>query len=108
MMRLQTALYVLILGMLLPLAGCATTSLSNGEELMQAGSAAEAVKCYMERLSEDPRSVEARIKLVQALRAAAAQHAERGVELEEAGRLDAALMEYPAGPTKKTPQQRAP
>ena len=107
MMRLQTALYVLILGMLLPLAGCATTSLSNGEELMQAGSYDEAVKFYMERLSEEPRSVEARIKLVQALRAAAAQHAERGVELEEAGRLDAALMEYRQALNYNTEETRA-
>jgi general secretion pathway protein D len=107
MMRLRTALYVLILGMLLPLAGCATTSLSNGEELMQAGSYDEAVKFYMERLSEEPRSIEARIKLVQALRAAAAQHAERGVELEEAGRLDAALMEYRQALNYNTEETRA-
>jgi len=107
MMRLRTALYVLILGMLLPLAGCATTSLSRGEDLMQAGSYDEAVKFYMERLSEDPRSVEARIKLVQALRAAAAQHAERGVELEEAGRLDAALMEYRQALNYNTEETRA-
>ena len=107
MMRLRTALYVLILGMLLPLAGCATSSLSNGEDLMQAGSYDEAVKFYMERLSEEPRSIEARIKLVQALRAAAAQHAERGVELEEAGRLDAALMEYRQALNYNTEETRA-
>ena len=107
MMRLRTALYALILGMLLPLAGCATTSLSNGEELMQAGSYDEAVKFYMERLSEEPRSIEARIKLVQAMRAAAAQHAKRGDELEEAGRLDAALVEYRQALNYNTEETRA-
>jgi general secretion pathway protein D len=107
MMRLRTALYVLILGMLLPLAACATTSLSNGEELMQAGSYDEAVKFYMERLSEEPRSIEARIKLVQALRAAAEMHAKRGDELEEAGRLDAALVEYRQALNYNTEETRA-
>ena len=108
MMRLRTALYVLIPGMFLPLAACVTTPpLSSGEELMQAGSYDQAVKFYMERLSEEPRSVEARIKLVQALRAAAAQHAERGVELEEAGRLDAALMEYRQALNYNTEETRA-
>jgi len=108
MMRLRTALYVLIPGMFLPLAACVTTPpLSSGEELMQAGSYDQAVKFYMERLSEEPRSVEARIKLVQALRAAAAQHAERGVEFEEAGRSDAALVEYRQALNYNTEETRA-
>jgi len=108
MMRLRTALYVLIPGMFLPLAACVTTPpLSSGEELMQAGSYDQAVKFYMERLSEEPRSVEARIKLVQALRAAAAQHAERGAEFEEAGRPDAALVEYRQALNYNTEETRA-
>ena len=74
---------------------------------MQAGSYDQAVKFYMERLSEEPRSVEARIKLVQALRAAAAQHAERGVEFEEAGRSDAALVEYRQALNYNTEETRA-
>jgi len=108
MMRLRTALYVLIPGMFLPLAACVTTPpLSSGEELMQAGSYDQAVKFYMERLSEEPRSVEARIKLVQALRAAAVQHAERGAEFEEAGRPDAALVEYRQALNYNTEETRA-
>ncbi len=108
MMRLRTALYVLIPGMFLPLAACVTTPpLSSGEELMQAGSYDQAVKFYMERLSEEPRSVEARIKLVQALRAAAAQHAERGAEFEQAGRSDAALVEYRQALNYNTEETRA-
>jgi len=108
MMRLRTALYVLIPGMFLPLAACVTTPpLSSGEELMQAGSYDQAVKFYMERLSEEPRSVEARIKLIQALRAAAVQHAERGAEFEEAGRPDAALLEYRQALNYNTEETRA-
>ncbi len=96
MTRQRSTLSLLILSVLVLLAACATTTppLSNGEELMRAGSYDAAVKFYMERLTEEPRSIEARIKLVQALRAAAGLHAERGAEFEEAGRLDAALMEY--------------
>ncbi len=107
-MRLRTALYVLIPGMFLPLAACVTTPpLSSGEELMEAGSYDEAVKFYMERLSEAPRSTEARLKLIQALRAAAAMHAERGAELEEAGRPEAALVEYRQALNYNTEETRA-
>jgi general secretion pathway protein D len=106
MMRLRRALCVPILGMLPLLAGCAT-SLSKGEDLMQTGSYDEAVTFYMERLSEEPKSTEARIKLVQALRAAAAMHADRGAELEEAGRTDAALMEYRQALNYNTEETRA-
>ena len=95
MRKRRTARWVLTSGALLLLAGCAgTTSLTSGEELMEAGNYDEAVRFYMERLSETPRSVEARIKLVQALRGAAVLHAQRGTDLEESGRLDAALVEY--------------
>lgn len=61
---------------------------------MRAGSYDQAVDFYMERLSETPKSVEARLGLVRALRAAAKMHADRGVEFEKDGRLEAALMEY--------------
>ncbi|MFQ5883382.1 MAG: secretin N-terminal domain-containing protein [Candidatus Methylomirabilales bacterium] len=109
MTRQRSALFVLIPGVLLLLAACATTTPppSQGEELMQAGSYDEAVQFYMERLTEEPQSIEARIKLVQALRAAAGLHAERGVEFEEAGRLDAALVEYRQALNYNTEESRA-
>ncbi len=92
----RSALLVLILGMFFFLSACAdsTPPLSKGKELMQTGSYDQAVTFYMERLSESPKSIEARLNLVRALRAAAEQHAKRGVKLEKGGRLDAALMEY--------------
>jgi general secretion pathway protein D len=74
---------------------------------MRTGSYDAAVKFYMERLTEEPQSIEARIKLVQALRAAADLHADRGVEFEEAGRLDAALVEYRQALNYNTEQSRA-
>lgn len=91
-----SALFGLIPALFLLLSACAgyTPPLSKGEELMRTGSYDEAVTFYMERLSESPQSIEARLKLVQALRAAAKQHAKRGAELEKSGRLDAALVEY--------------
>ncbi len=96
MKRQRSTRFALIPGLLLFLSACAgnTPPLAQGEDLMQAGSYDAAVTFYMERLSESPQSVEARLKLVQALRAAAKQHAERGLELEKAGRVDAALVEY--------------
>ena len=92
----RSALLVLILGMFFFLSACAdsTPPLLKGQELMRTGSYDEAVTFYMERLSESPKSIEARLNLVRALRAAAEQHAKRGVKLEKGGRLDAALMEY--------------
>ncbi|MCZ6551963.1 MAG: hypothetical protein O6926_11235 [candidate division NC10 bacterium] len=95
--------------MLVLLAACATTTppLSQGDELMRTGSYDAAVKFYMERLTEEPQSIETRIKLVQALRAAADLHADRGVEFEEAGRLDAALVEYRQALNYNTEQSRA-
>ncbi len=96
MRQRRSAMFVLMVGTAFLLAACAasTPPLSRGEELMQAGSYDEAVKFYMERLSETPQSIEARLRLIQALRAAARQHAERGVALEKEGRLDAAIVEY--------------
>ena len=92
----RSALLVLILGMFFFLSACAdsTPPLIKGEELMRTGSYDEAVTFYMERLSESPQSIEARLNLVRALRAAAEHHAKMGVKLEQEGRLDAALMEY--------------
>ncbi|MFB3074100.1 MAG: secretin N-terminal domain-containing protein [Candidatus Methylomirabilales bacterium] len=92
----RSALLVLILGMFFFLSACAdsTPPLIKGKELMRTGSYDKAVTFYMERLSESPKSIEARLNLVRALRAAAEQHAKRGVKLEKGGRLDAALMEY--------------
>lgn len=92
----RSALLVLILGMFFFLSACAdsTPPLSKGKELMRTGSYDKAVTFYMERLSESPKSIEARLNLVRALRAAAEQHAKRGVKLEKGGRLDAALIEY--------------
>ena len=92
----RSALLVLILGMFFFLSACAdsTPPLLKGKELMRTGSYDKAVTFYMERLSESPKSIEARLNLVRALRAAAEQHAKRGVKLEKGGRLDAALMEY--------------
>ncbi len=96
MRKNRSALLVLILGMFFFLSACAdsTPPLLKGEELMRTGSYDKAVTFYMERLSESPKSIEARLNLVRALRAAAKQHAKRGVKLEKGGRLDAALMEY--------------
>ncbi|MFQ5848654.1 MAG: secretin N-terminal domain-containing protein [Candidatus Methylomirabilales bacterium] len=96
MKRKRSALLVPIVGSLLFLSACAdsTPPISDGQELMRTGSYDQAVKFYMERLGESPRSIEARIGLVQALRAAAGLHADRGAKLEEAGRLDPALVEY--------------
>jgi len=92
----RSALLVLILGMFFFISACAdsTPPLSKGKEMMRTGSYDEAVTFYMERLSESPKSIEARLNLVRALRAAAEQHAKRGVKLEKGGRLDAALIEY--------------
>ncbi|MFQ5883147.1 MAG: secretin N-terminal domain-containing protein [Candidatus Methylomirabilales bacterium] len=96
MKQQRSALLVLILGIFFLLSACADKAppLSKGEELMKTGSYDDAVTFYMERLSESPKSVEARLRLVLALRAASKQHSERGVKLEKEGRLDAALMEY--------------
>ncbi|MEE9154930.1 MAG: secretin N-terminal domain-containing protein [candidate division NC10 bacterium] len=109
MTRQRSTLSLLILSVLVLLAACATTTppLSQGDELMRTGSYDAAVKFYMERLTEEPQSIEARIKLVQALRAAADLHADRGVEFEEAGRLDAALVEYRQALNYNTEQSRA-
>jgi general secretion pathway protein D len=95
--------------MLLLLSACAdkTPPLSQGEELMEAGNYDEAVNFYMERLSETPKSVEARLMLVRALRAAADMHAKRGTELEKKGRLDVALMEYQSALNYNTEQPTA-
>ena len=92
----RSALLVLILGMFFFLSACAdsTPPLLKGEDLMRTGSYDKAVTFYMERLSESPKSIEARLNLVRALRAAAKHHAKMGVKLEQEGRLDAALMEY--------------
>ncbi|MEE8283068.1 MAG: hypothetical protein V3R47_06090, partial [candidate division NC10 bacterium] len=92
----RSALLVLILGMFFFISACAdsTPPLSKGKEMMRTGSYDEAVTFYMERLSESPQSIEARLNLVRALRAAAEHHAKMGVKLEQEGRLDAALMEY--------------
>ncbi|MFQ6013739.1 MAG: hypothetical protein ACE5LS_08925, partial [Thermoplasmata archaeon] len=95
MKRGRSTPFVLVPGVLLLLSACATTPpLSEGETLMQAGNYDQAIEFYMERLSESPQSVEPRLKLVQAIRAAADQHAKLGTDLEKAGRLDAALVEY--------------
>lgn len=96
MRKNRSALLVLILGMFFFLSACAdkTPPLLKGEELMRTGSYDEAVTFYMEKLSESPKSIEARLHLVRALRAAAEQHAKRGVKLEKEGRLDPALIEY--------------
>ncbi|MFQ5658335.1 MAG: secretin N-terminal domain-containing protein, partial [Candidatus Methylomirabilales bacterium] len=95
MKRGRSSLFVVVPGVLLLLSACATTPpLADGDELMQAGNYDQAVEFYMERLSESPQSLEARIKLVQAIRAAADQHAKVAADLEKAGRLDAALVEY--------------
>ena len=109
MTRQRSTLSLLIPGVLVLLAACATTTppLSQGDELMRTGSYDAAVKFYMERLTEEPQSIEARIRLVQALRAAADLHADRGVEFEEAGRLDAALVEYRQALNYNTEQSRA-
>lgn len=109
MTRQRSTLSLLILSVLVLLAACATTTppLSQGDELMRTGSYDAAVKFYMERLTEEPQSIETRIKLVQALRAAADLHADRGVEFEEAGRLDAALVEYRQALNYNTEQSRA-
>ena len=109
MMRQRSTLSLLIPGVLVLLAACATTTppLSNGEDLMRTGSYDAAVKFYMERLTEEPQSIEARIRLVQALRAAADLHADRGIEFEEAGRIDAALVEYLQALNYNTEQSRA-
>lgn len=109
MTRQRSTFSLLILSVLVLLAACATTTppLSQGDELMRTGSYDAAVKFYMERLTEEPQSIEARIKLVQALRAAADLHADRGVEFEEAGRLDAALVEYRQALNYNTEQSRA-
>ncbi len=97
-MRWQRSVFLLLLpGILLLVSACAgksTPPVSQGEDLMRAGSYDQAVDFYMERLSETPKSVEARLGLVRALRAAAKMHADRGVEFEKDGRLEAALMEY--------------
>jgi general secretion pathway protein D len=95
--------------MLLLLSACAkqTPPISQGEEPMQAGNYDEAVNFYMEQLSENPQSIEARLGLVRALRAAAKMHAERGAEFEKAGRLDAALMEYQTALNYNTEETRA-
>ncbi len=72
---------------LLLLTGCAATaSLTRGEELSQAGQWDEAVRVYMEILVQEPQSVEARVGLIRALRAASETHTKRGRELEEAQR----------------------
>ena len=96
MRQRRSAMFVLMVGTVFLLAACAasTPPLSRGEELMQASSYDEAVRFYMERLSATPQSIEARLRLIQALRAAARQHAERGIALEKEGRLDAAIVEY--------------
>ena len=109
MTRQRSTFSLLILSVLVLLAACATTTppLSQGDELMRTGSYDAAVKFYMERLTEEPQSIETRIKLVQALRAAADLHADRGVEFEEAGRLDAALVEYRQALNYNTEQSRA-
>lgn len=110
MKRQRATLFLLLLGTVLFLFACAgkkTPPLSKGEELMQAGSYDEAVEFYMERLNETPQSVEARLALVRALRAAADMHAKRGAELEEQGRLDGALMEYQAALKYNTEQTAA-
>lgn len=93
----RSALFLLIPAMLLLLSACAGNEklpLSHGEDLIRAGSYDGAVNFYMERLSESPQSIEARLLLVRALRAAAKRHAELGAEFEKAGRLEAALIEY--------------
>jgi len=97
MTRQRSALFLLIPAMLLLLSACAGNEklpLSHGEDLIRAGSYDGAVNFYMERLSESPQSIEARLLLVRALRAAAKRHAELGAEFEKAGRLEAALIEY--------------
>lgn len=106
----RATLFLLLPGIVLFLFACAgknTPPLSKGEDLMQAGSYDEAVEFYMERLSETPQSVEARLALVRALRAAADMHAKRGAELEGKGRLDGALMEYESALKDNTEQSTA-
>jgi general secretion pathway protein D len=110
MKRRRATLFLLLPGIVLSLFACAgknTPPLSSGDELMQAGSYDEAVEFYMERLSETPQSVEARLALVRALRAAADMHAKRGAEFEKKGRLDGALMEYQAALKYNTEQSTA-
>lgn len=70
MTRQRSALFLLIPAMLLLLSACAGNEklpLSHGEDLIRAGSYDGAVNFYMERLSESPQSIEARLLLVRAL-----------------------------------------
>ncbi|MFQ5839636.1 MAG: secretin N-terminal domain-containing protein, partial [Candidatus Methylomirabilales bacterium] len=83
-----------VLGLLM--ASCATSTgpLTRGDELIAVGNYDAAVRYYMEVLSRDPKSVEVRLKLVQAFRDAAEAHYQRGHELEQRKLWDAALDEY--------------
>src|SRR5262245_30613667 len=91
----RTTIFLLVLGALGSLAGCASYShYRQGEIASQLGNWDDAVLAYMKALDDEPGNITYRAALMRAKVKASAMHFEKGQEFEKAGVIERALVEY--------------